>query len=136
MSNASLEQERLIALRNEIDEARDKLRIVETDLSSLNHTLKTFNITEVEADMYKVHSSLDKLESEFSDLVEKIGKLDQKTPASVYEATYKSVVVIRTSSGQGSGFLYGNQSLPATGGECPATAKNDRLESFTTLTAT
>jgi hypothetical protein len=33
-------------------------------------------------------------------------------------------------------FLYGNQRLPATGGECLATAKNDRLESFTTLTAT
>jgi S1-C subfamily serine protease len=52
--------------------------------------------------------------SEISNLEELVAKLSVKTPAEVYDEAHKSVVLIRTPVGQGSGFLFNDRNTIVT----------------------
>ncbi|MFQ6095987.1 MAG: hypothetical protein ACE5NN_07575, partial [Candidatus Bathyarchaeia archaeon] len=80
LSSIRIQQEQLSQLQNAIDEAENLL-----------NQSRFVNLTE--------------LRTAISNLEKTVSLLNQ-TPANVYEAAYKSVVVIRTPIGQGSGFLY------------------------------
>lgn len=80
-----------------------------SNLTKLNQSLTTLkervdesdlNISILNSALQTINSSLTSLEKEFT-------ALSRQTPGRVYENVYKSVVVIRTSLGQGSGFIYG-----------------------------
>ncbi len=53
-----------------------------------------------------LNQSLTTLEYDVSQLSKEVAAISRQTPGNVYDKVYKSVVVIRTSSGQGSGFVY------------------------------
>jgi len=53
-------------------------------------------------------SALHTLNSTLTALEKEVAAVSRQTPGRVYEKVYKSVVVIRTSLGQGSGFIYGD----------------------------
>jgi S1-C subfamily serine protease len=111
IDNIRIHQGLITKLQNEVAETKNRVVAIETSLLSLNETLRAFNATEIRTEVEALRSSLGELESQLSSLEE--GML-QHTPAAVYEDTYRSVVVIRTPLGQGSGFLYGNQNLILT----------------------
>ncbi len=54
-----------------------------------------------------LNQSLTTLECNVSQLSKEVAAISRQTPGKVYEKVYKSVVVIRTALGQGSGFIYG-----------------------------
>jgi S1-C subfamily serine protease len=111
LNSSSIQQEHFDRLQNDVEETESMIRAVEIELSSLNGTLSTFNVTELKTVVETLYSNLNELASELENLE---GRMLQQTPAAVYETTYKSVVVVRTPLGQGSGFLYGNQNLILT----------------------
>ncbi len=90
-----------------------------TVISTLNHSLtsKLSTLNQSVADLKKrvdegglkiagIHSTLQNLNSTLITLNKELTALSKQTPGRVYEKVYKSVVVIRTSIGQGSGFIY------------------------------
>ena len=103
-SNNSTQQEQLNELKN-------RLSAVETTLSNLSNKI---NVTEYEAEILRLNSSINDLKYQLSNLENAGAYLLNQTPANIYKSAHKSVVVIRTPLGQGSGFLYGNSSLILT----------------------
>ncbi len=82
----------------------DRIRVQEEELSELRDAIE-----EAESSIGAVESALSNLSS-----LEAIAGILNQTPVNLYEATYKSVVVIRTAFAQGSGFLYGSSNLILT----------------------
>ncbi|MFB0504042.1 MAG: S1C family serine protease [Candidatus Bathyarchaeia archaeon] len=82
----------------------DRVRLQEEQLSELRDALE-----EAESRIGAVESALSNLSS-----LETIAGILNQTPANLYEAAYKSVVVIRTPFAQGSGFLYSSSNLILT----------------------
>lgn len=82
----------------------DRIRVQEEQLSRLRDAIE-----EAESRIGAVESALSNLSS-----LEAIAGILNQTPVNLYEATYKSVVVIRTAFAQGSGFLYDSSNLILT----------------------
>ena len=82
----------------------DRVRVQEEQLSELRDAIE-----EAESRVGAVESALSNLLS-----LEAIAGILNQTPVNLYEATYKSVVVIRTPFAQGSGFLYSSSDLILT----------------------
>jgi S1-C subfamily serine protease len=79
-------------LQDIIDEMNSKINPVESEQSSLSN---------------QISDILEALSSDNDELREIIESLQTQSPKDVYETVHKSVVVVRTDSGQGSGFLFG-----------------------------
>ena len=73
-----------------------------TKLVALNQSLIALKerVDETELNVSQLNSTLTALSKE-------LAAISRQSPGRVYEKVYKSVVVIRTSLGQGSGFIYG-----------------------------
>jgi len=82
----------------------DRIRVQEEQLSELRDAIE-----EAESRIGAVESALSNLSS-----LEAIAGILNQTPVNLYEAAYKSVVVIRTPFAQGSGFLYSSSDLILT----------------------
>ena len=78
-------------LQDIIDEMNSKINPVESEQSSLSN---------------QISDILEALSSDNDELREIIESLQTQSPKDVYETVHKSVVVVRTDSGQGSGFLF------------------------------
>lgn len=82
-------------------------------ISALNQTLTSKlaklnqSLTALKDRVDESERNISNLNSTLTALSKELAKLSRETPARVYEKVYKSVVVIRTSFGQGSGFVYG-----------------------------
>jgi S1-C subfamily serine protease len=92
-----------------IEEAASNLLGVSSQINALNQSTST-GLAEIEDTV----ETLEGLLSELSDLETIVDQLLNLTPTEVYEAAYRSVVVIRTPVGQGSGFIYNNPSTIVT----------------------
>ena len=79
-------------LQDIIDEMNSRINPVESEQSSLSN---------------QISDILEALSSDNDELREIIESLQTQSPKDVYEAVHKSVVVVRTDSGQGSGLLFG-----------------------------
>jgi len=77
------------------------------ELARLTETLGEINQTSL-GNATEIRALVSQLEAQIAELEENLSKSEGQTPAEIYESTYKSVVVITTSIGQGSGFLYDN----------------------------
>ena len=75
-------------------------------LSTLNQSL-TSKLVRLNQSLLALKERVDEAEQNLSQLNSEVAAISRQTPGKVYEKVYKSVVVIRTSSGQGSGFIYG-----------------------------
>jgi len=82
----------------------DRIRVQEEQLSRLRDAIE-----EAESRIGAVESALSNLSG-----LEAVAGILNQTPVNLYEATYKSVVVVRTPFAQGSGFLYDSSNLILT----------------------
>jgi S1-C subfamily serine protease len=71
-------------------------------LVTLNQSLAALKERVAEAEL-----NVSQLNSTITAVNKELATISRQTPGRVYEKVYKSVVVIRTSVGQGSGFIYG-----------------------------
>jgi S1-C subfamily serine protease len=71
-------------------------------LVTLNQSLASLKERVAEAEL-----NVSQLNSTITAVNKELATISRQTPGRVYEKVYKSVVVIRTSVGQGSGFIYG-----------------------------
>jgi S1-C subfamily serine protease len=71
-------------------------------LVTLNQSLAALKERVAEAEL-----NVSQLNSTITAVNKELATISRQTPGRVYEKVYKSVVVIRTSLGQGSGFIYG-----------------------------
>ncbi len=92
-----------------IEEAKSNLSNLTNQINALNQSTST-SLGEIEATV----ETLEGLISELSNLEAIVDQLLNMTPTEVYEAAYRSVVVIRTPVGQGSGFLYNTSNTIVT----------------------
>jgi len=113
LNNVLVQQEQLRNLQNAVDEARSRISSLDSSLSILARKIAALdelaltNMTELQATVTELNASLSRLDDAFRLFL-------GKTPASIYESAHKSVVVIRTPAGQGSGFLYNSTNLILT----------------------
>jgi len=84
-----------------------------TELSKLDETLKAINQTSL-ANVTEMRLLIDQLSSQVANLQKNISNFINQTPASIYQSTYKSVVVITTNTRLGSGFLFNSQNMILT----------------------
>lgn len=102
---------------------------LETQTSSLSGNLTRTNeelknkLADLSSNISSVQSEINILNSNLSVLASKVPVTNQSavpveqrapTPVDVYKSAYKSIVVIRTPIGQGSGFIYNSSDLIAT----------------------
>ena len=92
-----------------IEEAKSNLSNLTNQINALNQSTST-GFAEIEATV----ETLEGLISDLSNLEATVDQLLNLTPTEVYEAAYRSVVVIRTPVGQGSGFLYNTSNMIVT----------------------
>jgi len=92
------QEAQLTQLQTEVDQAKDRINEVESALSNMTDRLG--NINQSSTDISRLEGTIESL-------------LNQ-TPAHVYQSVYRSVVVIRTPLGQGSGFFYNQTTLILT----------------------
>ncbi|MGD9131965.1 MAG: trypsin-like peptidase domain-containing protein [Candidatus Bathyarchaeota archaeon] len=93
----------------DIEEAKSNISNLTNQIIALNQSTST-NLAEIEDTV----ETLEGLLSDLSNLEAIIDQLLNLTPTEVYAAAYRSVVVIRTPVGQGSGFLYNNSNTIVT----------------------
>jgi len=101
--NTRIQQEQLRELQNALEEAEDRIRAVESSLSNFADLMNSIN-----------QSSFGNVTSQLLEIRKLLESLLTQTPGNVYDSVHQSVVVIRTPIGQGSGFLYTDQTLILT----------------------
>ncbi len=112
----SIQEGQLNDLQSALDETKTSVEETRASLSNLVNQMNALNQS-TSTDLAELRSTVETLEGLISNLSDLQGIVDQLlnlTPAEVYEATYKSVVVIRTPLGQGSGFFFNNSTMIAT----------------------
>ena len=110
------QEEQILELQSALDEVRDNVGDATSNLSNLANQVSALNQS-TSTDLAEIRIAVENLEdliSELSNLEAIVDQLLNLTPAEVYAVAYRSVVVIRTSIGQGSGFLFNNSNLIAT----------------------
>ncbi|MDG6222223.1 MAG: serine protease [Candidatus Bathyarchaeota archaeon] len=100
------QNEQIESLQTTLNETKSVLEDFETKLD----TLEEQNSNQQE----KINTLQLELDQDLLDLEEKIDQMEPQTPAEVYDAVHKSVVLISTPWGQGSGFLFGNSGTIVT----------------------
>ncbi len=110
------QEEQISELQIAINDTKDNLAEATSALSNLANQISALNQSTYTslADITTTVETIEGLISEISGLEEIVDQLLRQTPAEVYDAAYRSVVVIRTSIGQGSGFLFNNQNTIVT----------------------
>ncbi len=116
LQQLSLQEQQLNELQDALDEANNSIEEAKTSLTNL--TTQTNSLSQsTSASLAELESTVDNLEgliSDLSNLEDVVNQLLNRTPAEVYEASYKSVVVVRTPVGQGSGFFFNNSNTIIT----------------------
>ncbi len=112
----NVQQEQIIELESALDETRDDIEEVTSNLSNLTNQIGALNQS-TSASLAKLGTALENIEgliSELTDLDNIVNQMLDQTPQQVYEDVYRSVVVIRTPVGQGSGFLFSASNIIVT----------------------
>ncbi|MCW4033772.1 MAG: trypsin-like peptidase domain-containing protein [Candidatus Bathyarchaeota archaeon] len=132
LSQFSDQQDQITALQNELDQAKTDLQEFTADLSALASQMSTLDQTTT-ASLAQIQSSVQNLEniiSELSNIEDIIDQLLSLSPEEVYQAVYKSVVVIRTPVGQGSGFVFNTSNMILTNYHVVTTQTNIEIEFY------
>ncbi len=125
----------LAGLRNRLETQNTNLS---GNLTRTNEELKN-KLTSLQSNLSSIQSEINTLNSNLSGLASKIPSTNQsavpvgqpaQTPVDVYRSAYKSVVVIRTPIGQGSGFIYNSSDLIATDWHVVNNATNIEIQFY------
>ena len=112
----NVQEGQISELQSRLDEARDNIGEATSNLSNLANQMNALNQS-TSISLAELGTTLENLEgliSDLSDLEVIVNQMLNRTPMEVYDAAYRSVVVIRTPAGQGSGFLFNNQNTIVT----------------------
>ncbi|MCK4884657.1 trypsin-like peptidase domain-containing protein, partial [Candidatus Bathyarchaeota archaeon] len=111
-----VQEEQISELQTAINDTKDNLAEATSALSNLANQISALNqSTSISlAEIGATVETIEGLISEISGLEEIVDQLLRQTPAEVYDAAYRSVVVIRTPVGQGSGFLFDTSNMLVT----------------------
>jgi serine protease Do len=106
LEQLSTQQGQLNDLQTALDETQTSIQETTTSLTTLSNKLNTLEQNTI-TDIAELGTTVENLEDLISNLSDLEGIVDQllKTPSEVYDTSYKSVVVIRTPIGEGSGFF-------------------------------
>jgi serine protease Do len=112
MEQIDANEEQISELQSALNEAKSS---IEEAKSNLTNQMNALNQS-VSTGLAEIETAVETLEGLISDLsnLEAIVNQLNLTPMEVYEASYRSVVVIRTPAGQGSGFLYNTSNIIVT----------------------
>ena len=124
--------EQISELQSALDEAKSNIEEAKSNLSNLTNQMNALNQS-TSTGLAEIRTAVETLEGLISNLSTLEGIVDQllnRTPMEVYEATYKSVVVIRTPMGQGSGFLYNTSNMILTNYHVVADETDIEIEFF------
>lgn len=116
LEQLNIQEGQLSDLQSALNETKTSVDETKSSLSTLANQMNTLyqNTSTDLAELRTAYENLEGLVSNLSNLEGIVYQLLNLIPAKVYEATYKSVVVIRTPLGQGSGFFFNNSSMIAT----------------------
>jgi len=123
VSDVVVQDERIDAQEEQIRELQATVNQMKEDFANATSSMSTISdqINSLNQSTYASLSdlttkveSIEDLISDISGLEELVDQLIRQTPTEVYEASFKSVVVIRTPVGQGSGFLFDTSNIIVT----------------------
>jgi serine protease Do len=103
-------------IQNTISQTDENLAEATSELSTLRNQINALNQT-TSTSLDGIRSTVDNIENLISQIANSnqlVDELLRQTAAEVYANTYKSVVLIRTPAGQGSGFLFNNSNTIIT----------------------
>jgi len=116
LDKLSAQEAQISELHTALDGTRDDIEGVTLTLSNLTDQMSALDQS-TSTGLAEIGTTLESLEGIISDLSNLeliVDQLLSQTPEQVYEDTYRSVVVITTPVGQGSGFLFDNQNTIVT----------------------
>jgi serine protease Do len=116
LEQVNAHEEQISELQSALDEAKGNIEEAKSSLSNLANQINALNQS-TSTGLAEIGTAVERLEqiiSNLSDLEAIVNQLLYLTPTEVYEAAYRSVVVIRTPLGQGSGFLYNTSNMIVT----------------------
>ncbi len=108
LGQLNIQETQIDELQSALNETKEDIQEVQSNLSALSYQINILNQSTTTS-LAEIETTVETLEETISNLsnLEKIlGQFNYLTPAEIYESTYRSVVVIRTPLGQGSGFQY------------------------------
>jgi len=116
LAQLDAQEEQISELQSALNETRDNIAEAKLNLSNLANQINALNQSTSTglAEIATAVETIEGLISDLSNLEEIVDQLLNLTPTEVYEAAYKSVVVIRTPIGQGSGFLFNTSNIIVT----------------------
>jgi len=112
----NIQTEQITGLQIALNEVKTDLTDATLTLNTLSNQLIVLNQS-TSTELSKLHETIGNVEdviSEISGLEELFTVLNIKTPAEVYNESHKSVVLITSPVGQGSGFMFGDQNTIIT----------------------
>jgi serine protease Do len=118
-------QSALDATRGDIEEVTSNLSNLTDQMSALDQSTST-SLAEFGTTLENIKGLI----SELTDLENMVNQLLDQTPQQVYEDAYRSVVVIRTPLGLGSGFLFGDSNIIVTNYHVVAEETDIEIEFF------
>ena len=101
--------ERLSSLQNKLETVEANYADQQKEISELH-----IDLDQTKVDLEEHTLALSTLINQVNILEDKIDQLTRRTPSAVYASAYKSVVLITTSTGQGSGFMFENDTIIVT----------------------
>ena len=116
LAQLGAQEERINELQSALNETRDNIEEDKSNLSNLANQINALNQS-TSTGLAEIGTAVETIEgliSDLSDLERIIDQLLNLTPTKVYEATYRSIVLIRTPIGQGSGFLFNTSNIIVT----------------------
>ena len=116
LNELSVPGEQISELQSALDNTRDDIEEVTSNLSNLADQMSVLDqSTSTRLDeMGLALETIEDLIAELTDLETLVNQMLEQTPQQVYEDVYRSVVVIRTPVGQGSGFLFSASNIIVT----------------------
>jgi serine protease Do len=116
LEQINTEIEQIGELQSTLEEVKGNINQAQSSISNLTNQLNTLNqsVSTGFAEIGTTIETLEGLVSDLSNLEEMVDQLLILTPTEVYEESYRSVVLIRTPLGQGSGFLYNTSNIIVT----------------------
>lgn len=115
LDNSHLQDLQITELQNAVERNKENLNGINSELSTLKNQVSGINQS-APVDLGEIMSKIENIESLIAQMANGNQIIDEfrQTTAEVYAKTYKSVVLIRTPIGQGSGFLFNNSKTIVT----------------------
>ena len=115
LDNSNLQDLQITELQNAVERNKENLNGINSELSTLKNQVSGINQS-APVDLGEIMSKIENIESLIAQMANGNQIIDEfrQTTAEVYAKTYKSVVLIRTPIGQGSGFLFNNSKTIVT----------------------